>query len=135
EYRILLRQDNADERLTPRSHKIGLASDERLKQMENKQEKANRLVHYFEINSIQPEEINPKIIKNNGTPVSQSMKMVTILSRPEIGLNDFLSLSRVSGFLKENDLGEDEIEKAEIQIKYRGYIKKEEENADKLKRL
>lgn len=135
EYRILLRQDNADERLTPLSNKIGLASDEKLKRVEDKQEKANRLVHYFEINSIQPEEINPTIEKNEGTPVSQSMKMVSVLSRPEVKLNDVLTLDRVAEFVQENGISEEELEQAEIKIKYRGYIRKEEENADKLKRL
>ncbi len=135
EYRILLRQDNADERLTPLSHKIGLASEERLKQVEQKLEKANRLIHYFETNSIQPEEINATIENNEGSPISQSMKMVSVLTRPEVKLNDFLTLSRVAEFIDENELKEEELEQAEIQIKYKGYIKKEEENADKLKRL
>lgn len=135
EYRILLRQDNADERLTPMSNAIGLASDERLQRVENKFEKAGKLVHFFEANSILPEEINPAIVENNGSPINQSMKMVTVLSRPEIGLKDFLSLQRLNDFIEENELNEEEIEQAEIQIKYKGYIKKEEENADKLKRL
>ncbi|SMC31894.1 tRNA uridine-5-carboxymethylaminomethyl(34) synthesis enzyme MnmG [Moheibacter sediminis] len=135
EYRILLRQDNADERLTAISNSIGLASDDRLKRVENKFKKAGKLVHYFEVNSILPEEINSAIVENNGSPINQSMKMVTVLSRPEIKLRDFLSLQRLNDFLEENELNEEEIEQAEIQIKYKGYIRKEEENADKLKRL
>lgn len=135
EYRILLRQDNADERLTAISNAIGLASDERLERVENKFKKAGKLVHYFEVNSILPEEINPAIVENNGSPINQSMKMVTVLSRPEIKLKDFLSLQRLNDFIEENELNEEEIEQAEIQIKYKGYIRKEEENADKLKRL
>lgn len=135
EYRILLRQDNADERLTAISNAIGLASDERLKRVENKFKKAEKLVRFFEVNSILPEEINPAIVENKGSPINQSMKMVTVLSRPEIGLKDFLSLQRLNDFIQENELNEEEIEQAEIQIKYKGYIKKEEENADKLKRL
>lgn len=135
EYRILLRQDNADERLTTISNAIGLASDERLERVENKFKKAGKLVHFFEVNSILPDEINPAIVENNGSPIIQSMKMVTVLSRPEINLKDFLSLQRLNDFIEENELTEEEIEQAEIQIKYKGYIRKEEENADKLKRL
>lgn len=135
EYRILLRQDNADERLTPISHKFGLASDERLRRVEEKFDKANKLIHYFESNSIQPNEINSAIENNHGNPISQSMKMVTVLSRPEVKLNDFLTLDRIKNFIQENELNDEELEQAEIQIKYRGYIRKEEENADKLKRL
>lgn len=135
EYRILLRQDNADERLTAISNAIGLASDERLKRVEEKFEKAEKLVRFFESSSILPEEINPAIEENNGSPINQSMKMVTVLSRPEINLKHFLSLERLNNFIAENELNQEEIEQAEIQIKYKGYIRKEEENADKLKRL
>lgn len=135
EYRILLRQDNADERLTEISNKIGLASDERLKRVEEKFSKANRFVKFFESSSVLPEEINPAIEENNGSPISQSMKMVTVLSRPEVKLEHFLHLDRIQKFIEENDLKEEELEQTEIQIKYKGYIRKEEENADKLKRL
>lgn len=135
EYRILLRQDNADQRLTPLSHKIGLANDERMRKLERKTEKANRLIRFFETNSVQPEEINPVIENHNGSPIPQSMKMVTVLTRPEVRLTDFLGIDRVADFVKANELGEEELENGEIQIKYRGYIRKEEENADKLKRL
>lgn len=135
EYRILLRQDNADERLTPLSNQVGLASNERLRRMEDKQGKVEKMVQFFEKNSILPEEINPSIEQNKGMPITQSMKMFTVLSRPEIGINDLLPIERVQGFANDYGLTEEELEKSEIQIKYRGYIKKEEENANKLKRL
>lgn len=135
EYRILLRQDNADERLTPLSNQVGLASNERLRRMEDKQGKVEKMVRFFEKNSILPEEINPSIEQNKGMPITQSMKMFTVLSRPEIGINDLLPIERVQGFANDYGLTEEELEKSEIQIKYRGYIKKEEENANKLKRL
>src|SRR5690606_21919208 len=134
EYRILLRQDNADERLTPLSNQVGLASNERLRRMEDKQGKVEKMVRFFEKNSILPEEINPSIEQNKGMPITQSMKMFTVLSRPEIGINDLLPIERVQGFANDYGLTEEELEKSEIQIKYRGYIKKEEENANKLKR-
>jgi len=135
EYRILLRQDNADERLTPLSNAIGLASDERLRKMASKYEKAAQFIHYFETQSILPEEINPAIESAGGSPISQSVKMSSVITRPEIYLKDLRKIERVGEYIQENELTEEEAEQAEIQLKYRGYIQKEKDNADKLKRL
>ena len=135
EYRILLRQDNADERLTAMAHAIGLASDERLKRMEEKYAKASKLIEYLEAQSITPDEINPAILNGGGSPVTQSMKMVSVITRPEISMGDLTKLDRVSAFIAENEMDEEEVEQSEIQMKYRGYIQKEKDNADKLKRL
>lgn len=135
EYRILLRQDNADERLTPLSHAIGLASDERMKRMEEKYSKASHMVDYLETTSIQPAQINPTIEERGGSPLTQSVKMVNVLTRPEVQLNDVLTLEHIQEFIQKNELGEEELEQVEVQVKYKGYIRKEKENADKLKRL
>lgn len=135
EYRILLRQDNADERLTPMSNNIGLASDERLKRMEEKYKKAESFIQFLENESILPGEINPSIEPRGGSPLAQSVKMVSVVTRPEISLNDLTKIERVSDFIEKNHLTNEEIEQTEIQLKYKGYIQKEKDNADKLKRL
>ena len=135
EYRILLRQDNADERLTEMSNKIGLASDERLKRVDEKYANASQLVNYMESQSILPDEINPAILKGNGSPITQSVKMVSVITRPEISIGDLTKLDRVTEFIQTNNMDEEEVEQSEIQMKYKGYIQKEKDNADKLKRL
>ncbi|MCA4782132.1 tRNA uridine-5-carboxymethylaminomethyl(34) synthesis enzyme MnmG [Empedobacter stercoris] len=135
EYRILLRQDNADERLTRKAFDIGLASENRLRRMEEKFDKAEKLVHYFEENSIKPLEINEVIEERNGTPLKQPNKMISVISRPELKLSDFTKLNRVKEYIDSNEYDDEELEQTEIQIKYKGYIKKEQQNADKLHRL
>ena len=135
EYRILLRQDNADERLTRKAFDIGLASEDRLRRMEEKFDKAEKLINYFEENSVQPKEINEVIEEREGTPLKQPNKMIAVISRPELKLADFTNLPRVKEFVEENKYDVEELEQTEIQIKYKGYIKKEQQNADKLHRL
>jgi tRNA uridine 5-carboxymethylaminomethyl modification enzyme len=135
EYRILLRQDNADERLTRKGFEIGLASEDRLRRMEEKFDKAEKLVNYFEENSIKPQEINDVIEEREGTPLKQPNKMISVISRPELKLADFTKIDRVNEFVTENNYDQEELEQTEIQIKYKGYIKKEQQNADKLHRL
>ena len=135
EYRILLRQDNADERLTQKAFDIGLASEERLKRMNDKYSKSRSFIDYLEQESVTPEQINNVIEEREGTPLKQSNKMATVISRPELKLKDFYSIPKIEKYIEENQLDEEELEQVEVQIKYKGYIKKEKNNADKLTRL
>ena len=135
EYRILLRQDNADERLTPISHALGLARNERMHRLDLKFNRTKKLVKFIENHSIQPEDVNSVILENGGKPISQGMKMNNILKRPEIKIQDLESIPDFSDFLKEIKKDKEAIDQAEIIIKYEGYIEKEKNNAEKLNRL
>jgi tRNA uridine 5-carboxymethylaminomethyl modification enzyme len=130
EYRILLRQDNADIRLTPRSHELGLASKERLDKVNEKIKNSNEIISYFKKESIDPEEINPALEVIGSSPITQKVKMFGVLTRPTVTLLDFALYSpKVKEFISRFDL--DSIEQAEILMKYEGYISKEHELADK----
>jgi tRNA uridine 5-carboxymethylaminomethyl modification enzyme len=130
EYRILLRQDNADVRLTPRSHALGLASAERLERVNKKIKDTADIISYFKKESIEPDEINPALEIVGSSPITQKVKMFGILTRPNITLLDFaLNSAKVKEFISKYDL--ESIEQAEILMKYEGYISKEHELADK----
>ncbi len=135
EYRTLLRQDNADIRLTPLSYAIGLASDKRLKRVEEKLKKTELILDFFKKQSIKPDEVNPILENNNSSPVKQQMKLFKIASRPQLNFDDLMQLDVVKTFVTQNDIGEPVKEQAEIHLKYAGYIEKEKLNADKLNRL
>lgn len=135
EYRTLLRQDNADYRLTPKSHEIGLASEKRLRRMEEKFSKSDAMVHFFKETSLSPEEANPVLLEKESSPMTQSDKMFKVFSRPQIELEDIVRFEKVQEYIKEHNLDKEEIEQAEIQVKYSGYIEKERNNAEKLIRL
>jgi tRNA uridine 5-carboxymethylaminomethyl modification enzyme len=135
EFRTLLRQDNADHRLTPLSNAIGLASDERLKRMEYKFEESEKLVVFFKETSVSVAEVNPILEVKETALVSQSDKMFKIFSRPQIDLDDVLKFDKVQAYLNKNPLDQEILEQAEIQVKYSGYIEKERNNANKLTRL
>lgn len=135
EYRTLLRQDNADLRLTPRSHALGLASDSRLKRMEEKMNKSEAFLNFFKETSFNPNEINVILDRVGSNKVKQSDKMFKVFSRPQVSMNHMLELEEVSSFVKANDLDNEVLEQTEIQVKYSGYIEKEKSNADKLQRL
>ena len=135
EYRTLLRQDNADFRLTPMSHNIGLASDERLRLMEAKKQKSEAFVDFFKESSVTPEVINPILEEKDSAIVKQSDKLFKPLSRPNITMQDMQKIDFVTSYINQHDLDHEVLQQTEIQIKYAGYIAKEKNNADKLNRL
>ena len=135
EYRTLLRQDNADARLTPKSFEIGLASEKRMRRMEEKFAASDAMVSFFKETSITVAETNPILEQKGSAPIVQSDKMFKIFSRPQIDLEDFLKFEKVAQYVADHNLDREILEQAEIQVKYSGYIEKERNNADKLTRL
>jgi tRNA uridine 5-carboxymethylaminomethyl modification enzyme len=137
EYRILLRQDNADVRLTEKSHAIGLASKERLDRVNEKIAETNKLIRFIKEYSVSPEEINPTLEKLDTEPIKQKLKLVNLLLRPQITLED-LSNELPDLLHAINSIAQDKVgiaQAAEITIKYEGYIGKEQEMVDKMSRL
>lgn len=137
EYRILLRQDNADARLTEKGYEIGLATEERLNHYKNKYERINELVDFLKNTNISPDRING-LLESKGTPgIANKMRLAQILTRPQISLTDMINV--IDNLKNEYDLSNESIrnivEEAEIIVKYEGYIDKEREVADKLNRL
>ena len=135
EYRMLLRQDNADQRLTAVSHSLGLASNERLAACDLKYKQSQNLITFLKTQSILPAEINPVLTTKESALIKQSGKADKILSRPNINLEDLKNCGSVESYISTNNLSEEVQDQAEIQIKYSGYIQKEKNNADKLNRL
>jgi len=135
EYRTLLRQDNAYDRLTRMSHAIGLAMEELLCGMEEKSHQSEAFVSFFKETSLKPEEANPILEEKGSAPMSQPDKMFKVFSRPQLELEDFVKFDKVQNYIQEHDLDREVVEQAEILVKYSGYIEKEKNNADKLNRL
>ena len=135
EYRTLLRQDNADLRLTEISHTLGLASQESVGRVEKKRAQTNSFVSFFKKTSVKPEEINPVLKQKNSSEIKQSVKLFKLFSRPNIGLEDISKVQSVKDYLDHNHFNSGVLEQTVVQVKYSGYIEKEKINAEKLNNL
>ncbi|MCY4778728.1 tRNA uridine-5-carboxymethylaminomethyl(34) synthesis enzyme MnmG [Sphingobacterium sp. UT-1RO-CII-1] len=134
EHRLLLRQDNADIRLTPIAYKLGLVSDERLEKVNKKINQSEELINYMKNTSISPEIINPLLTKVGSSSVNQKIRLFNILSRPQINIHDIATVEHIFS-QKLKQLDEETIEQTEIKIKYESYFEKEMDIVNKMKKM
>jgi len=134
---LLLRQDNADERLTMLSHKIGLASDERACLFNSKASRISEITRYFYNHSVSPEAINSFLISKSTSPIKQKVKLYEILLRPQVTIHDLIDVipELKSVCSASDDLNIEVLDCVEINFKYKGYLEREKIIADKLNRL
>ena len=135
EFRIILRQDNADIRLTPIAEKLGLANNKRKSILAEKIGYTNKLIQKIKSSSVKPEEVNQMLERKNESKISQKTKIEKILSRPRVNLNDLQNTTFFKDFFNEHGINNEALEQFEINTKYKGYIEKEKINAEKLTRL
>ncbi len=135
EYRILLRQDNADKRLTEIGYDLGLADEGRLRGLEKKLKKQAGLSKFLLSHSVNVDSANSILTKKGSAEITQSVKIGTLLTRPQVGFDDLMEYDGLSNYVFDNGVSKEEWEQVEIVSKYQGYIEKEKLNAEKYNRL
>ncbi len=137
EYRILLRQDNADLRLTPLAHKIGMVDDISFERVEKKAKGTEAIKKLLRKEGLSPEDANPILERQESSPIKQQVKATSIITRPNVGMNEIFEMDQELKYKASliDDLEGEIIEQAEIQLKYEGYISREEDVAEKMNRL
>jgi tRNA uridine 5-carboxymethylaminomethyl modification enzyme len=136
EFRILLRQDNADLRLTPKAFELGMVGENQMNQVMNKRTATAGLKDLLRKTGITPQSVNPLLEGIDSAPISQQVKLTSILVRPFVKLENLVALSpTLEAYISQNDINEEICTQTEIQLKYEGYIEREEEIAMKMSRL
>ena len=135
EFRILLRQDNADQRLTPLAHELGLAKPERWQRLQEKMEQLGSVKKVWERLSVAPNEVNKVLEKAGSKKIDQKVKAISLLSRPQLGIHSLLENNDIRNRTDSITRDQEVLQQLEIETKYSGYIQRERENAEKLKRL